>query len=413
MEPERALRVIHFADVHLGVENYGRLDPSTGLFTRLADFLAAMDQVIDAAQQEPADLVLFAGDAYKTRDPSPTYQREFARRIRRLSQAGLPTVLVAGNHDVPNAVGRAHTMEIFGTLDVKNVYVAHSPDLLAIETRHGPVQVGVLPWIVRSGLLSRDEHKNKNLDQVTDVLLQRVEQILYGEHGLASRLDPHVPHILVAHGTVQGAVYGSERSVMLGQDMVLPLGLLKNSVWDYVALGHIHRHQALEADRFPPVVYPGSIERIDFGEEREDKGYVTAKVARGHSSWVFHKLNARRFVTVPVTADGDDPTAQVVHEIERAHVRDAVVRVVIHTTADRDVLIREQDIRRALREAFFVAAIVHDVVRPERLRLGDQQEIASLTPLQALERYLQVKQTSPERIAALIGHAESLLAQQE
>ena len=138
-QPERGLRVVHFADVHLGVENYGRLDPSTGLSTRLADFLAAIHQIIDAAQQEHADLVLFAGDAYRTRDPSPTYQREFARRIRRLSLAGLPTVLLAGNHDVPNAVGRAHTLEIFGTLAVENVYVAHSPDVLAIETPHGPV----------------------------------------------------------------------------------------------------------------------------------------------------------------------------------------------------------------------------------------------------------------------------------
>ena len=103
------IKVVHFADVHLGVDNYGRLDPGTGLFTRLSDFLRAIDQVIEAACIQEADLVIFGGDAYKTRDPSPTYQREFARRIRRLSQAGLPTVLLAGNHDVPNAVGRAHT----------------------------------------------------------------------------------------------------------------------------------------------------------------------------------------------------------------------------------------------------------------------------------------------------------------
>jgi len=89
-----SIKVVHFADVHLGVENYGRLDPGTGLSTRLIDFLAAIDRVIDAAIDEGADLVVFAGDAYKTRDPSPTYQREFARRVRRLSEAGLPTVLV-------------------------------------------------------------------------------------------------------------------------------------------------------------------------------------------------------------------------------------------------------------------------------------------------------------------------------
>jgi exonuclease SbcD len=376
----------------------------------LSDFLTAIDQVIDAACQEQADLVVFAGDAYKTRDPSPTYQREFARRIRRLSQAGLPTVLIAGNHDVPNAAGRAHTLEIFGTLEVDNVYVARDPGVFEIETAHGPVQVGTLPWIVRSGLLTRQEFKNKSLEEINGALVERVEMILNGEHGLVSRLRDDVPHILAVHGTVHGATYGSERSVMLGQEMVLPLQLLKNPHWDYVALGHIHRHQAIEADRFPPVVYSGSIERIDFGEEREDKGYVVAEVERGNTTWAFRKLNARPFVTVRVTADGDDPTAQILDAIERKRIKGAVVRVLIRTTPDRDLLIRENEIRRALQDAFYISTIVRDVIRPERIRLGDQADIAALTPVEALERYLQAKETPPERTALLMQYAESLLA---
>jgi exonuclease SbcD len=180
-------------------------------------------------------------------------------------------------------------------------------------------------------------------------------------------------------------------------------------VWDYVALGHIHRHQALEPQRFPPVVYAGSIERIDFGEEREDKGFVIAEIERGNCSWAFHKLDARPFVTIRVTADGEDPTAQVIAAVERAPTQEAVVRVFIRTTPDRDVLLREQDIRRALKDAFYVSAIVHDVVRPERIRLGDQSDIAGLTPLEALERYLKVKQTPTDRIETLKQHASSLL----
>ena len=404
------IKVVHFADVHLGVEIYGRLDPRSGLSTRLIDFLHAIDRVIDAALEEQADLVIFAGDAYKTRDPSPTYQREFARRIRRLSQAGLPTVLVAGNHDTPNAVGRAHTMEIFDTLEVEHVHVARAPAVFDIDTRHGRVQVGVLPWIVRSGLLSREAYKNKSLQEVHKQLLERLDQAINGQQGLVSRLDPDLPHILVAHGTVQGAVYGSERTVMLGQELVLPLSLLKSPSWDYVALGHIHRHQELEPDRSPPVVYPGSIERIDFGEEREDKGFVIAEIARDCCTWQFRPLPARPFVTIRVTADSDDPTAQVVQAIEKHHIEKAVVRIIIRTTPEHDVLIREGDVRRALRDAFYIAAIIHDVVRPERLRLGSQQEIASLTPIEALERYLKVKETPPERIAILKERAESLLA---
>jgi exonuclease SbcD len=407
------IKVFHLADVHLGVENYGRLDPATGLFSRLSDFLGTIDQVIDAACQEQADLVVFGGDAYKTRDPSPTYQREFARRIRRLSQAGLPTVLVAGNHDVPNAVGRAHTLEIFGTLEIENVYVARSPGVFDIETAHGPVQVGTLPWIVRSSLLARQEFRNKSLEEINRELVERVEMILLGENGLVSRLRDDVPRVLVAHGTVHGATYGSERSVMLGQEMVLPLHLLKNPHWDYVALGHIHRHQAIEPERFPPVVYSGSIERIDFGEEREEKGYIVAEVERGNTTWSFRKLGARPFVTIRVTADGDDPTAQVLHAIERKEIEGAIVRVLIRTTPDRDLLIRESEVRRALRDAFYVSTIVHDVIRPERIRLGDQADIAALTPIEALERYLQAKETPPERAELLKQTAKSLLASAE
>lgn len=406
------VQVVHFADVHLGVENYGRLDPETGMFTRLNDFLHSIDVVIDTAIREAVDLVVFAGDAYKTRDPSPTYQREFARRIRRLSQAGLPTVLVAGNHDVPNAVGRAHTMEIFGTLDVENVHVARSPAVLDIETRHGPVQVGVLPWIVRSSLLAREEHKNRSLEEINRLLLERIEMILVGEQGLVSQLRPDVPHILVAHGSVQGAVYGSERSVMLGQEIVLPLHLIKHTAWDYVALGHIHRHQALEPERYPPAVYPGSLERIDFGEEREDKGFIIAQVERGQCSWQMKKLDARPFVTVRVTADGQDPTAQVTAAIEQAQIKNAVVRVVIQTTAERDIMIRENEIRRALDEAFYISAIIHDVVRPERMRLGAQEDMAGLTPIEALERYLKIRETAPDRIAVLKHYAEILISSQ-
>lgn len=404
------IKVIHFSDVHLGVENYGQFDPDSGLSLRLTDFMRAIDQVVQTAIDQDADLIVFAGDAYKTRDPSPTYQREFARRIRRLSQAGLPTVLVAGNHDMPNAVGRAHTLEIFGTLEVENVHVARNPDIFSIKTRHGLVQVGVLPWIVRSGILARDGHKNKSLQEVTQEMLGHVELILNGESGLVARLKPDVPHILVAHGTVQGAVYGSERSVMLGYDLVLPLHLLKNPAWDYVALGHIHRHQSLEGERFPPVVYAGSVERIDFGEELEDKGFVIAEVERGSCSWQFHQLPARSFVTIRVNADDADPTMQIIEKIKRAKIKDAVVRVIAQTTAERNALINEKEILKSLREAFYVAGIVRNVNHPERLRLGGRGDIAGLTPMEIVERYLQTRQVSPEHIEVLMRYASTLSA---
>ena len=130
------MRVLHFADLHIGVENYGRTDPTTGLSTRLGDFLAALDELVDYALGHDIDLVLFCGDAYKSRDPSQTHQREFARRIMRLTAAGVPVFLLVGNHDLPYALGRATALDIYPTLGVPLVHVGSRLETYVIESRH-------------------------------------------------------------------------------------------------------------------------------------------------------------------------------------------------------------------------------------------------------------------------------------
>ena len=407
------VKLLHFSDLHLGVENYGRMDPTTGLSSRLTDFLRSFDRVVSYALDEAkgVDLVVFAGDAFKTRDPSPTYQRAFAQRIRQLSEAGLPVVLIAGNHDLPNAANRAHAVEIFDTLDVPRVYVSGRPEWFLIETQGGPVQVVTLPWVTRSALLARDEYRNRSLSEINELIVERLTEIVEGEGGLIGQLDRSVPTVLVAHGTVQGAVYGSERSVMLGNDVLLPPSLVRHPAWDYVALGHIHKHQVLHES--PPVVYAGSLERIDFGEEKEAKGFVVAEIERGRARYEFHPVDARPFVTVRVSADGDDPTVQVVEAIAAHDMTDAVVRVIVQTTPEKESLLRDNEIRRALASAFHVATVVKEVDRPRRLRLGQEALVAELTPLQILERYFEVKETPAERTRVLLDRARALLAEIE
>ena len=155
------MKILHFADLHLGVESYGHIDPTTGVSSRLLDFLSALDQVVDYTLENKVDLVLFCGDAYKSREPSQTQQREFARRINRLTMGGVPMFLLVGNHDLPNAIGRATSTEIFDTLAVKNVYVSNRPEIQHIPTRSGVIQIASLPWLRRSALLSREDTGNR------------------------------------------------------------------------------------------------------------------------------------------------------------------------------------------------------------------------------------------------------------
>jgi len=103
------VKILHFADAHIDIANYGRHDPETGLPYRVVDFLKSLDCIIDAAIAERVDLVIFAGDAYKDRNPQPTFQRAWGERMMRLSRAGIATILLVGNHDIAPADHRAHT----------------------------------------------------------------------------------------------------------------------------------------------------------------------------------------------------------------------------------------------------------------------------------------------------------------
>jgi len=409
------MKILHFADLHLGVESYGRIDPVTGISSRLLDFLSALDQVVDYALENEVDLVLFCGDAYKSREPTQTQQREFAKRISRLSTNGIPIFLLIGNHDLPNAIGKATSTEIFDTLTVKNVYVSNRPDVYRIPTSSGDVQIVSLPWLRRSDLLTREETKNLTVDQMDQRLQQALTNVIAAK---AQELDSTLPAILAAHVWVIGATVGSERSMTIGQEHALLVSNVAHPAFDYIALGHIHKHQVLEQN--PPVVYAGSLERLDFSDEEDDKGFYLVEIesdsetGKRRVSFDFHPVVGRRFVTINVDIEPQDaePTSTVLKSIAEleSKVKDAIVRLQISLSAEIEGQLRDNDIRNALREAHYLT-IAKDIKRESRLRLG-QWTAEEITPPDALKAYLESKKVSPERTKLLLEYGEKLIQEQ-
>jgi exonuclease SbcD len=409
------IRLLHIADIHIGMENYGRLDPATGLHSRILDFLRRMSEALDHALQSEVDLVIFAGDAYKNRDPSSTFRREFARRIKKVADAGIPVVMVVGNHDLPVAERRASSIDIFRTLEVPNVIVASREEVHYIETRHGPVQVATVPYPLRSRLLTHDEFKDLSIEELNNALRDIITDNV---KALATQVmeRPDVPAILAAHLAVAEAEQGSEQRVMVGDDIIILKSTIANPAFDYVALGHIHKFQDVNRDAHPPVVYSGSLERIDFGEEKEPKGFVVAEVSRGQATYRFQRVAARPFLTIRLDVSGvDDPMRAIMEEIaahdrpDTASLGDSVVRLLITLDESQERLIDERAIRRALAGAYYVAAISKDVRRAYRQRLGGHA-VEELTPRQLLELYLDARGAAPERKELLLRYGDTILA---
>ncbi len=390
------MRILHFADAHIDIDTRGRHDPESGLPARVLDFLKALDTIVETAIRERVDLVLFAGDAYKDRSPAPTYQREWGRRIIRLSQAGIPTLLLVGNHDLSPAAGRAHTLQEYDTLQVPHVVVAARPALLGPGQLGGlPLQIISLPWISRSGLMGSLELSGVSSQEVFSEIETRLTQLL---NGYIEQADPNLPLILTAHASVQGALYGAERSVMLGHDLVLPGSMVRNPRLSYTALGHIHKAQDLNEGLQPPVVYPGSIERVDFGEAGDDKFFVIAHIEQGQPTRVeWRKLHGRRFIDRRVNiTSGELFMAQVLSSLPPAdELQESIFRLVVEYDRAWESMLDEAALRAACAAAFDF----HLIRRPQvesRIRIPGDQAISSLTPEDLLNIYWDSIRTDGE-----------------
>jgi exonuclease SbcD len=400
-----AIRILHFADTHIGMENYGKIDPRSGISSRVGDFLARMDEAIDYALQHDADLAVFAGDAFKNRDPEPTQQREFAARIKRLADV-MPTLLLVGNHDMPGMAARASSVDIFHALEVPGVIVGRTPEGQVLETKRGPLFLAWMPYPQRNRLLSQEEHGAKSIDELTTALRETVSDIL---GHLARQAKRHkMPRLLAAHLSVAEARMGSECSVMLGKDVTVLSSTLADAAWDYVALGHIHKHQLLNPGGYPPLVYSGSLERIDFGEEGEEKGFCWVELQQGQTTWQFIPVSARPFKTVEIDVrQAENPTKAALSALKKLQVEDSVVRVCITLRAEQQASLRDQEIRAALSSAAYLT-ISHEVESEARARLGNLSP-EELTPSQLLEQYFLARDIPAERLHALLAKAEELL----
>jgi len=383
---------------------------------RILDFLASLDEIINCAIKEEVDCVLFAGDAYKDRNPAPTFQREWGSRIMRLSQAGIPTILLVGNHDISPSIGRAHALTEFDTLKVPHVLIVDKPCFLSSgelsrlcpEGKSLDLQLIALPWLSRTGMMTALDLQTRDLDLVYQEMIKKLNNDI---DNWLKKADPKHPIVLAAHASVEGAVFGGERSVSLGNDLVLPLALVQNPRLDYTALGHLHKKQNLNKGKHPPVVYPGSIERIDFGEARDEKYFVIAEVKQGKTKLDWHKLeNIRPFVDQYLKLTSKE---KITDQIKKALpssdlLKDAIIRLVLEYPRAWDPLIDEPAIRELVKESFEF----HFVKQPQskvRIRLKKDRVIGSLSPEELLDQYWEISQTPEDEIKSLNKLAQEII----
>lgn len=346
------MKILHFADVHLGMTNFGTIDNATGLHARILEFLDALDCIVDAVRMSDPDLVLFAGDAFRTRSPNPTLVTHFASRIVKMAEV-CPVVMVVGNHDRQR--GGAEKKHSISSLDMMKAVnqVVVVDDIRYIQI--AGCNLYCLPWTYE---LSYDDIDSQFC-------------AAYDEG------DESLPDICVAHCTVEGATTGSYGfTADFGKNLVLPKEFFHGL--DYVSLGHIHKYQVLDDD--PLIVYSGSIERVDWGERKDDKGFVIADVSKGKAVHQFYSLQPRPMVEINVKS-------RDIGKIREIDTNGAIVRLTVSASRKESVAkLRDKAFRALGDDHYLLDSIAINV--PVAERPHSDVRVSGMSDMDMLETYI-------------------------
>ncbi len=404
------IQFIHTADIHFGMENYGRVDPQTGIHSRLLDFDRALNYCIDVAIEKNVDFFLFCGDAYKTAHPSQTQQRLLIQCFFRLYDAKIPIVIIVGNHDHPLSFGKANALELFGEFPLDGFHVISKPQTIHLKTKKGPINIVGMPWPTRNSVaLKQHEAASTN---ITEYISKAACRII-ADH--AEKLDQSIPAVLAGHLTVSSGVFsGSEKRAVYGTDPLFMPSQLAIAPFDYVALGHLHRNQNLNKKNAIPIVYSGSIERVDFGERKEPKGFCLVSIPKkGAATYEFMETPTRPFLQIEAKLNSSSPqTQQLLDAIAQHSIKDAVIKILYHIPENQKDLVDLKAIQEACKSAMYIVGIIP--IRPitERIRrIGSNQ--ASLSMETLLNNFFSEKKDVADKTKLLVSKAMELLEEKE
>jgi len=390
--------VAHFADSHLAPSG-SKLDPESGLNARLIDRYTCTRFVIEDAVSRGANLIVCCGDLYNSPKPTPTDRRLAIEALAPGLAAGIPIILLLGNHEASRSPLEKHALDTMR--EVEGVTVIDRPCLLNVW-EHDPtqpytiealdmsppdaadlaLQLACLPW-PNAGLLLRDEDVRKLGPGERNLLVRQA--MMDCARGLAAQRIEGVPCLLLGHFSLDVAAAGAQdRLMMLGGEWTLNLHELGALGFDAALLGHIHRGQSFDP---LPVWYSGSPEACSFGEEGEIKSYVMVEVGpAGDITQEIIPTPYRRLHTLT----GDDFDVDVEDGSVFYAAEDPIAAGIVRLEIPAGSALTVEEARRALEAAgAFEARVTKGRVETQRRR--ESAVSSEMSAAEALRAWLETK----------------------
>lgn len=326
--------IFHCADTHLGYRTFNKTVPldedDAGLNQREADVYNAWDRLVNEAIKAKPDVFIHAGDFFDRVSPSNRAIVRAREGLYKLSEAGIKSVILAGNHETPRLSETGHVFTLLERIPDVSIMYDGKPET---------IEIGDL-------LITGVAHSSSLADQVSN----------------ATPDSNYKYNILVTHGSVKGAGIGVFENNELNQT-TLPIELFKKP-WDYVALGHYHNFTKLQDN----MCYCSSPERLSISEADYPKGYVLVNFPG--PKFEHKEIEAREFVKLEYDAKThghESLTDKLMEIIKFSEPKGKIVRLRINNltkelwaTVDRKALqtVAKQSINLAIEPDLISSSMV-------------------------------------------------------
>jgi exonuclease SbcD len=357
------MRFFHLADLHIGFP----LKNGENNF----NFQNTLDFVIEKAKEYKVDLVVIAGDVFHKRDPEVRDEKLFARFVNALAESNIEILIVTGNHEGAPFRERSIHLDLYNELPLKFIHISKMPEVITIKG----VNFITLPYPFKTNILSKEEYRDKSEDEVLNILNRRLLSIV---DELISEVNGG-KNILVAHMPVSEGVIGFEQYINFSKELPLSIEELDRSNIIYYALGHLHKNQIIKSRKYEHTfAYPGSLDRLDFGEENDPKGFFFVEVEDSLKAIEFiENPFARKFYTIQIENDSS------FDNINFEKIKDSIVRVVVKGNLEDEGKLKT--LIDKLKNSAYVFTQVIDERDTGAVVLSSVSEV---DPMKAIEEYL-------------------------
>lgn len=281
------MRFVHFADTHLGFSDLSKVDAASGVNRREQDFYEAWWRAIDGIIAQRPDFVLHAGDLFQSPRPNNRAIAVALEGLSKLNEAGLPVIIVAGNHSTPRIRATGNIFEAMRVLP--NVHAAYRGvyEKITITSRNGRERCAV--HCIPHCSLSEE--------------LEKAYAAIQLETGARW-------NILMTHGSWRAAGKIDTRMGEFNEQFLEDPEARLNLAFDYIALGHYHRFLAINDHTF----YSGSTERTSFNEAGYTSGYIVGDLVQRR--WQYVEIPVRPMVRLrPIECRGKT-VAEIIAEAQ-------------------------------------------------------------------------------------------------